>query len=66
MSLTHHRLGENGLLPFRTRRVFNVGSEWFFAMRGGKECGPFKTVQDAETELNLFLSEFTSTFYSNN
>ena len=58
MSLTNHRVGENGLLPFRTQRIFNVGSEWFFAMRGGKEYGPFQNAQDAEIELNLFLSEF--------
>lgn len=65
MSLTNHRVGENGLLPFRTQRIFNVGSEWFFAMRGGKDCGPFNTAHDAETELNLFLSEFKNNFYMN-
>lgn len=50
-----HRTGENGLLPFRTRRVFNVGTEWFFAVREGKDCGPFENMQDAENELNLYL-----------
>lgn len=50
-----HRIGENGLLPFRTRRVFNVGTEWFFAVRDGKDCGPFENMQDAENRLNLFL-----------
>lgn len=54
-----HRIGETGLLPFRTRRVFNIGSEWFFAVRGGKDCGPFKSQQDAEIELSLFLNSFT-------
>ena len=54
-----HRIGETGLLPFRTRRVFNIGSEWFFAVRGRKDCGPFKNQQDAEIELNLFLNDFT-------
>ena len=52
-----HRAEENGLLPFRTRRVFNVGAEWFFAVREGKDHGPFETLQDAEAELNLFLIE---------
>ena len=52
-----HRIGENGLLPFRTSRVFNVGTEWFFAVRDGKDCGPFENMQDAEKELNLFLSD---------
>lgn len=50
-----HRIGENGLLPFRTGRVFNVGTEWFFAVREGKNCGPFENKQDAENELNLYL-----------
>jgi len=50
-----HRNGENGLLPFRTGRVFNVGTEWFFAVREGKNCGPFENKQDAENELNLYL-----------
>lgn len=53
-----HRTGETGLLPFRTGRVFNIGSEWFFAVRDGKDCGPFETQQDATNELNLFLNGF--------
>ena len=51
-----HRIGENGLLPFRTGRVFNIGSEWFFAVRDSKDCGPFENKQDAISELNLFLN----------
>ena len=51
-----HRVGENGLLPFRTQRVFNIDTKWYFAMRGGKDCGPFERMQDAQTELDLFLS----------
>ena len=53
-----HRVGENGLLPFRTQRVFNIDTKWYFAMRGGKDCGPFESMQDAQTALDLFLSKF--------
>ena len=53
-----HRVGENGLLPFRTQRVFNIDTKWYFAMRGGKDCGPFESMQDAQAELDLFLSKF--------
>ena len=53
-----HRMGEMGLLPFRTRRVFNLGSEWYFAVRDGKDCGPFENMQDAEKVLNQYLSHF--------
>ena len=55
-----HRTGETGLLPFRTRRVFNVGTDWFFAIRGGKDCGPFENQQQAENELSRFLNSFQS------
>ena len=58
MEAMDHRIGETGLLPFRTRRVFNIGTEWYFAVRDGKDCGPFENQQDAESELNLFLSGF--------
>ena len=50
-----HRIGETGLLPFRTRRVFNIGTEWFFAVRDEKDYGPFENQQDAENELTQFL-----------
>lgn len=53
------RVGESGLLPFRTRRVFNVGTEWFFAVRDGENYGPFENMQTAENELNRFLIENT-------
>ena len=51
-----HRDGETGLLPFRTRRVFNVGTQWYFAVRDGKDCGPFENQQEAENELSRFLN----------
>lgn len=53
-----HRMGETGLLPFRTGRVFNLGTQWYFAVRDEKDCGPFATQQDATSELNLFLNDF--------
>lgn len=61
-----HRIGEIGLLPFRTRRIFNVGTDWFFAVRGEEDCGPFENMLDAESELVLFLgrSEFYRTAIS--
>ena len=59
-----HRIGETGLLPFRTGRVFNVGSQWFFAVRDGKDCGPFETQFDAASELNQFLSNFEPTKFA--
>ncbi|MDH5600206.1 MAG: DUF6316 family protein [Gammaproteobacteria bacterium] len=53
-----NRTGESGLLPFRTRRVFNLGNEWFFAVRDEKDYGPFENQQQAENELARFLNSF--------
>lgn len=53
------RIGESGLLPFRTRRIFNIGTEWYFAVRNGKDCGPFENMHDAESELNRYLNDIT-------
>ena len=53
-----HRLGETGLLPFRTRRVFNIGTNWYFAVRGGSDCGPFENQKDAQSQLEEFLTGF--------
>jgi len=53
-----HRLGETGLLPFRTRRVFNIGTDWYFAVRDGKNCGPFENQEEAQGELDEFLNNF--------
>ena len=53
-----HRLGETGLLPFRTRRVFNIGTDWYFAVRDGGDCGPYKNEEDAQNGLEGFLMSF--------
>lgn len=46
--MQYHRAGETGLIPFRTRRIFNVGSDRYFAVRDGRDCGPFVDQQQAE------------------
>lgn len=58
MDHLQHRIGENGLLPFRTSRVFNIGTDWFFAVRDGKDCGPFENQQDAMSGLDRFLNDY--------
>ena len=56
MRLTEHRVGENGVLPYRTTRVFNIGPEWFFAVRDGKDRGPFESKQNAVSGLKQYLN----------
>jgi len=50
------RKGESGPVPFRSGRLFNVGSEWYFATREG-DRGPFPSREEAEATLTLFLRE---------
>jgi len=51
------RKGEEGHSPFRSERVFNVGTEWYFATREGKDMGPFESKSDATAELALYLRQ---------
>ena len=58
--IQEHRNGETGLLPFRTRRVFNIGVEWFFAVRDEKDHGPYENQLSAENELTVYLNNVNS------
>ncbi|MEJ2141867.1 MAG: DUF6316 family protein [Gammaproteobacteria bacterium] len=53
--MTQHRAGETGAIPFRSGRIFNVGTQWYFATREGIDQGPFEARNDAEMELRLYV-----------
>lgn len=55
-----YRNGESGVLPFRTGRVFNLDSNWYFAARDEADYGPFESKADAEVALNSFLKDVVS------
>jgi len=52
-----NRFGENGQVPFRTERIYNVGGEWFFSVRKGTEQGPFNTEEEAKAAMVEFISD---------
>ena len=58
MSITHRR-GENGSVPFRSGRFFNIDSLWYFACREG-DHGPFANRKDAEAALALYVRDINT------
>lgn len=42
---------------FRTDRVFNVNTQWYFATREGKDHGPYPTRSAAEQGLRAFIRD---------
>lgn len=52
-----YRSGESGLLPFRTSRIFNLDSNWYFAARDGADYGPFESKAEAEAALTAYLKD---------
>lgn len=52
-----NRFGEEGPIPYRTERVYSVGSEWFFSVRKGTDKGPFKSEEEAKAAMVEYISE---------
>jgi hypothetical protein len=50
-----NRAGENGNVPNRANRFFNVSGEWYFSTREGAPMGPFDDRREAEQGLFDFL-----------
>lgn len=42
-----NRDGEQELQNDRSERFFQMDANWFFAIRGGRQIGPFQTKRDA-------------------
>ena len=55
-----HRAGEDGAVPFRTGRFFNVGAKWYFATREAIDQGPFNSKGEAEHALNKYIDHCKS------
>jgi len=55
-----HRSGEQGAVPFRTGRFFNIDSNWYFSCREGRDQGPFDSRDDAEAALTLYIREINT------
>ena len=56
MSKKQHRDKEQGEVPFRSNRFFNVGTKWYFSTREGFDSGPYADKHRAESSLQRFLA----------
>ncbi len=52
--MNENREGESGPAPFRSGRMFSIGTDWYFATREG-DRGPFRTREEATAELALYM-----------
>ena len=50
-----HRTGEDGAIPFRSGRFFNIDANWYFACREGRDKGPYPSRDEAEAALTLHI-----------
>ena len=55
-----HRRGEQGSVPFRSGRFFNIDTRWYFSCREGMDHGPFDSKEEAEAALMLFIRELNT------
>ncbi|MGD8407064.1 MAG: DUF6316 family protein [Thiohalophilus sp.] len=50
-----HRTGEDGSIPFRSGRFFNIDANWYFSCREGQDIGPYPSRAEAEAALSLYI-----------
>ncbi|TDX97765.1 DUF6316 family protein [Thiohalophilus thiocyanatoxydans] len=55
-----NRRGEQGNVPFRSGRFFNIDSNWYFSCREGGDQGPFDSRDDAEAALTLYIRDINT------
>jgi len=55
-----HRHGEDGSIPFRSGRFFNIEASWYFARRGDVDAGPFESKPEAEAALTFYIRELNT------
>ena len=58
------RCGEKDKTWFRTDRIQQVNSQWYFMTRENTQEGPFSSRREAELELNLYIRHINDSFYS--
>lgn len=52
-----HRRGEQGAIPFRSGRLFNIDTRWYFACREGLDQGPYDNRNEAEAAVSLYIRD---------
>ena len=60
LTMNKHRHGEEGTIPFRSGRFFNVESNWYFGCRSEPDEGPFDSKPEAEAALLLYVRDLNT------
>jgi len=50
-----NRTGEEGIIPHRAERFFQLENSWYFATREGVNMGPYESINTAKDGLSDFL-----------
>ena len=50
-----NRSGESGVVHLRVQRFYPIGKDWLFSTRENLHIGPYKSLDDAEIALALFI-----------
>jgi hypothetical protein len=53
--LTFNRSEEHGQIPLRSDRFYAVGKQWYFAVRKGRDQGPFPSHDVARAALRRYI-----------
>ncbi|NOZ37406.1 MAG: hypothetical protein GXP11_04920 [Gammaproteobacteria bacterium] len=53
--LKQNRYGEQGDIPARKKRIYNLNNEWYFLTREYGVFGPYNSLLKARQELNLYM-----------
>lgn len=49
------RFGEPSKTWFRSNRFYRVNQGWYFSTREGENQGPYRSVEEAQTELSIYI-----------
>lgn len=57
--MTLHRFNEteDKLLPERSERFYQIGNDWYFAVRKGADQGPYPGKDEARAALRTYIIE---------
>ncbi len=50
-----NRYGEQGHIPARKKRIYNLNNEWYFLTREYGVFGPYNSLSKTQEELTLYL-----------
>ncbi|HEB56887.1 MAG TPA: hypothetical protein ENI98_11430 [Gammaproteobacteria bacterium] len=53
--LKANRYGEQGDIPARKKRIYNLNNEWYFLTREYGVFGPYSSLSKTRQELKLYL-----------